>query len=67
MRKYFKVKRDKELKPILNVSPSTISNWRNKGISMLWQEAIQLRSNNKLIARIEDTKIIQTVGDTHEN
>ena len=57
MRKHFKARRDKELKPIFNVSASTISNWRNKGIPLLWQQAIQLQSKKKLIAREEDVKI----------
>ena len=65
IRRYFKVKRDKELKPILNVSPSTISNWRNKGIPLLWQQAIQLQTNNELIARDEDINISETTnGDS---
>lgn len=68
MRKYFKVKRDKELKPILNVSATTISNWRNKGIPLLWQQAIQLQTNNELIAREEDVNIIEkTNGDKNES
>lgn len=57
MKKHFKVKRDKDLSPILNVSTSTISIWRNKGINMLWQQAIQLQSNNELLAREEDVTV----------
>lgn len=67
MKKHFLLKRDKDLRPIFGVSPTTISNWRNKGIPMLWQQAIQLKSNNVLVARIEDVKLTNNLGEVYEN
>lgn len=67
IRKCFKVKRDKELIPIFGVSASTISNWRNRGIPLLWQQAIQLKSNNELITRIEDIDLSEKDTDKDES
>ena len=64
IKNHFGVRFDKDLKSIFGLSTSTISNWRRNGISMLWQEAIQLRSNNVLVARIEDSNVKK--GVCHE-
>lgn len=55
IKNHFGVRFDKDLTEIFDLSTSTIGKWRKYGIPMLWQEAIQLRSNNVLIARIEDS------------
>lgn len=57
IKRYFNVRYDKELMEIFNVSATTLSKWRNSGIPFLWQQAIQLQTNNELIARLEDVKI----------
>ncbi len=67
MKKHFLLKRDKDLRPIFDVSATTISNWRNKGIPILWQQAIQLKSNNVLVARTEDVKLTNNLGEVYEN
>ncbi|MBW4016942.1 hypothetical protein HG534_11650 [Moraxella osloensis] len=67
VKQYFGLRFDKELIPIFGVSASTISNWRNKGIPLLWQQAIQLKSNNELITRIEDIDLSEKDADGNES
>lgn len=65
IKNHFGVRFDKELTRIFDLSTSTISKWRINGIPMLWQQAIQLQTNNELIARDEDVNISDTTnGDS---
>lgn len=67
IKSHFNFRFDKELMPIFKVSSSTVSNWRNKGIPLLWQQAIQLKSNNELITRIEDIDLSEKDADGNES
>lgn len=61
LKKFYNVRHDKQLCPKLNVSASTICKWRKYGIKFIRQQAIQLETNGKLKARLEDENLKEVV------
>lgn len=57
LREFFGVRYDNQLIPKLGVSASTICKWRKEGINFVRQQALQLETKNKLVARCEDANL----------